>query len=233
MNIVIHANDHSNNVSYAYYAVNSLAAINDYKSMEQSFLDEYEENLKLEIELDKKNDMIEKELLVYVIDTCLSTKPISNKLVVVTPTNRTRKVRLAKSSDTSKDKTQKQVQPRDKPTTSNYVSPSTGVSSSTKASGSKPRSNTKKDRILQTSCSNKKTNKVEAQPRIAKSSLNNTNHVCKTVCNENVKDFVLNANSELVSATCHECMFDAIHDLCVRDYLLDVNAHVKSKSVKS
>ncbi|GKC61145.1 hypothetical protein Tco_1088743, partial [Tanacetum coccineum] len=41
-------------------AVNSLAAINDYKSMEQSFLDEYEENLKLKAELAKKNDMIDK-----------------------------------------------------------------------------------------------------------------------------------------------------------------------------
>ncbi|GKC17312.1 hypothetical protein Tco_1014094 [Tanacetum coccineum] len=41
-------------------AVNYLAAINDYKSMEQSFVDEYEENLKLQTELDNKNDMIEK-----------------------------------------------------------------------------------------------------------------------------------------------------------------------------
>ncbi|GKD63699.1 hypothetical protein Tco_1305807 [Tanacetum coccineum] len=41
-------------------AVNSLAAINDYKSMEQSFMDEYEENLKLQTELANKNDMIEK-----------------------------------------------------------------------------------------------------------------------------------------------------------------------------
>ncbi|GJY43535.1 retrovirus-related pol polyprotein from transposon TNT 1-94 [Tanacetum coccineum] len=87
-------------------AINSVAAINDYKSMEQSFLDEYEENLKLHTELDKKNDMIEKHS-------------------------------------------------------------------------------------------------------------------------------VLNVNSELVYATCHECMFDAIHDLCVSGYLNDVNARVKSKSVKS
>ncbi|GJX30464.1 retrovirus-related pol polyprotein from transposon TNT 1-94, partial [Tanacetum coccineum] len=43
----------------------------------------------------------------------------------------------------------------------------------------------------------------------------------------------LNANSELVCATCHECMFDAIHDLCVSGYLNDVNARVKPKSVKS
>nr|GEV02212.1 hypothetical protein [Tanacetum cinerariifolium] len=88
-------------------------------------------------------------------------------------------------------------------------------------------------RITQTSSSNKKTNKVEDQPRIAKSSLNNLNHVSKTVCNVNVKHSVLNANSKLICATCHECMFDAIHDLCVRDYLVDVNARVNSQSMKS
>ncbi|GKB12565.1 retrovirus-related pol polyprotein from transposon TNT 1-94 [Tanacetum coccineum] len=106
-------------------------------------------------------------------------------------------------------------------------------SSSTKASRSKPRSNTKKDKITQTSSINKKKNKVEEQPRIANYSLNNVNHVSKTVCKENVKHSMLNTNSELICATRHECMFDAIHDLCVRDYLNDVNAHVKSKSVKS
>ncbi|GJR59474.1 retrovirus-related pol polyprotein from transposon TNT 1-94 [Tanacetum coccineum] len=137
------------------------------------------------------------------------------------------------------------------------MSPFTRVSSSIKACGSKPRSNTKKDRISQISCSNKKTNTVEALPRIANSSLNNTNSVSKTVFNENVKHSVLNVNSELVCATCHEffnenvkhsvlnvnselvcatcheCMFDAIHDLCVSGYLNDVNARVKPKFVKS
>ncbi|GKD61952.1 hypothetical protein Tco_1299461 [Tanacetum coccineum] len=345
MNIVMHANDHSNNVLPAHNnslehdnsalellkhendhlmellisqdlvhtAVNSLTAINDYKTMKQSFLDEYDKTLVLKAKLAKQNDMIKKveffiinelqaqlkaknvsieklkehianikgknvvesvqnvqnsnvvtlkvykldlqplsplvkhnrdayvdylkhtqknadilheivehakelrpldsnldstckfvtriqELLVYVHATCPSLKPVSNKLVAVTPINRERKVR---------------------------------VSSSTKACGSKPRSNTKKDRISQTSSSNNKKNKVEAQPRIAKSSLNNTNRVSKTVCNENVKHFALNANSKLICATCHECMFDAIHDLCVSDYLNDVNARYKSKSVKS
>ncbi|GKE92329.1 hypothetical protein Tco_1573424 [Tanacetum coccineum] len=127
------------------------------------------------------------ELLVYVNATCPSLKLVSNKLVAVTPINRARKVRFAESSDTSKDKTQKQVQPQDKQTTNNSMSPSTGVSSSTEASESKPRSNTNNDRISQTSSSNKKTNKVEDQPRIVKSSLNNTNRVSKTVCNANVK----------------------------------------------
>ncbi|GJY78199.1 integrase, catalytic region, zinc finger, CCHC-type containing protein [Tanacetum coccineum] len=113
------------------------------------------------------------------------------------------------------------------------MSPSTGVSCSTEASGSKPKSNTKKDWISQTSSSNKKKNIVEDQPRIAKSSLNNVNHISKIVGNENVKHSMLNANFELVCATCHEFMFDDIHDLCVSYYLNDVNAHVKSKSMKS
>ncbi|GJR92457.1 hypothetical protein Tco_0264631 [Tanacetum coccineum] len=106
------------------------------------------------------------ELLVYVSATCPSLKHVSKKLVVVTPINRDRKVRFAESSDTSKDKTQKQVQPQEKHTTNNSMSPSIRVSSSTEASGSKPRSNTKKDRIKQTSSSNKKINKVEDQHRI-------------------------------------------------------------------
>ncbi|GJS54425.1 retrovirus-related pol polyprotein from transposon TNT 1-94 [Tanacetum coccineum] len=214
-------------------AVNSLAAINDYKNMQQSFVDEYNKILVLKDELAKKHDMIEKELLVYVSATCPSSKHVSDKVVFVTPINRNRKIRFAESIDTLKDKTQKQVQPQVKQTTNNSVSPSTGVSSSTEASELKPRSNTKKYKISQTSCRNKKKNKVEDQTRITKSSLNNMNRVSKIVCNTNVKHFVLNANSELICTTCNECMFDAIHDLCVSEYLNDVNARVKSKSVKS
>ncbi|GJQ92243.1 hypothetical protein Tco_0003382 [Tanacetum coccineum] len=41
-------------------AVNSLVAINDYKNMEKSFVDEYNETLELKAELSKKNDMIER-----------------------------------------------------------------------------------------------------------------------------------------------------------------------------
>ncbi|GJU95334.1 hypothetical protein Tco_1320090 [Tanacetum coccineum] len=257
----------------------SLAAINDYKNMEKSFMDEYNETLGQKAKLAKKHDMIEKdeahvdylkhtqenpdilreiveqakelrpldsdldsackfvtriqELLVYVSATCSGSKHVSDKLVAVTPINKTRKVRFAESSDTSKDKTQKQVKLQDKQTTNNSVSPSTGVSSSIEARGSKPRRNTKKDRITQTSSSNKKKNKVEYHPRIAKFSLNNVNRVSKPMCNENVKHSMLNVNSELICATCNECVFDAIHDLCVYDYLNDVNARVKSKSAMS
>nr|GEZ33590.1 copia protein [Tanacetum cinerariifolium] len=133
--------------------VNSLATINDYKTIKQSFVDEYKENMKLQTELVKKNDMIEKdvynkllkwcsdlkinhnrdahanylkhteenvytlreiiehirelrplesnldsaykfvtriqEFLVYVNETCPNIKLVSNKLVTVTPMNKT------------------------------------------------------------------------------------------------------------------------------------------------
>ncbi|GJS90555.1 retrovirus-related pol polyprotein from transposon TNT 1-94 [Tanacetum coccineum] len=42
----------------------------------------------------------------------------------------------------------------------------------------------------------------------------------------------LNANSELLCVKCNGCMLFDIHDLCVLDFINDVNAHVKSKSVK-
>ncbi|GJX29771.1 retrovirus-related pol polyprotein from transposon TNT 1-94 [Tanacetum coccineum] len=186
LNIVMHANDHYNNVLPANnnsleHDNSALEMVNHENdrlmelliSQDLSFVDEYNETLVLKAELAKKNDMIEKELLVYVNETCPSTKPFSNKLVAITPTNRTKKV------------------------------------------------------------SNKKINKVESHPRISKSSLNNTNHVSKTVCNVNVKHSVLNVNSEPVCATYYECMFDAIYDLYVSGYLNDVNSHVKYKSVKS
>ncbi|GJS95440.1 hypothetical protein Tco_0802408 [Tanacetum coccineum] len=48
-----------------------------------------------------------------------------------------------------------------------------------------------------------------------------------------IKHSMLNANSELICATCNKCMFDAIHDICVLDFVKDVNVRSKSKSAKS
>ncbi|GJR43589.1 integrase, catalytic region, zinc finger, CCHC-type containing protein [Tanacetum coccineum] len=83
--------------------------------------------------------------------------------------------------------------------------------SSTNASRSKPRSNTRNNRI--------------------KSSLNKTNHV--SVCNANIKNGVLNANFEFVCSTCNECLFSASHDMYVVDYLNDVNASDRAKSKRA
>ncbi|GJX17915.1 retrovirus-related pol polyprotein from transposon TNT 1-94 [Tanacetum coccineum] len=75
------------------------------------------------------------------------------------------------------------------------------------------------------------TRRIEAQPRNVKSSLNKTKRV--SVCNANVKHVVLNTNSEYVCSTCNECLFSENHDMCVVDYLNDVNARTRAKSIKS
>ncbi|GJS38063.1 integrase, catalytic region, zinc finger, CCHC-type containing protein [Tanacetum coccineum] len=49
----------------------------------------------------------------------------------------------------------------------------------------------------------------------------------------NKKNKVEDHLRSLICATCNECMFDAIHDLGVLEYVNDVNVHVKSKCVKS
>ncbi|GJX18595.1 hypothetical protein Tco_0221272 [Tanacetum coccineum] len=104
--------------------------------------------------------------------------------------------------------------------------------SSTSANGSKSLGNIKKNMIPRPTSINKK-NKVEDHLGSVKPSLNKKNLVSKPVCDANVKHSVLNVNSELICATCNKCMFDAIHDLCVIDYVNDVNVSVKSKSLKS
>ncbi|GJS40196.1 retrovirus-related pol polyprotein from transposon TNT 1-94 [Tanacetum coccineum] len=81
------------------------------------------------------------------------------------------------------------------------------VKQSTSASGSQPSGNTKKDKIQQTPSSTLK-NKVEAHPRKVKSSLKN-------------KDCV-----------CNGCMLSDNHDLCVLEFINNVNARAKSRSVK-
>ncbi|GKE83355.1 hypothetical protein Tco_1553355, partial [Tanacetum coccineum] len=108
---------------------------------------------------------------------------------------------------------------------------STGVKPSTSASGSQPSGNTKKDKIQQTPSSTQK-NKVEAHPKTVKSSLKNKNCFVEPKGNANVQHSKLNANSELLCVKCNGCMLSDNHDLCVLDFIKDVNARAKSKSVK-
>ncbi|GJT09704.1 retrovirus-related pol polyprotein from transposon TNT 1-94 [Tanacetum coccineum] len=103
---------------------------------------------------------------------------------------------------------------------------------STSASGSQPSGNTKKDKIQQTPSSTQK-NKVEAYPRTVKSSLKNKNCFVEPKGNANVQHSKLNENfSELLCVKCNGCMIFDNHDLCVLDFINDVNVHTKSKSVK-
>ncbi|GKB52333.1 retrovirus-related pol polyprotein from transposon TNT 1-94 [Tanacetum coccineum] len=80
---------------------------------------------------------------------------------------------------------------------------STGVRPSTSASGSQPSGNNKKDKIQRPSSS--------------------------TLKNKHSK---LNANSELLCVKCNGCMLSDNHDLYVLDFINNVNAHAKSKSIK-
>nr|GFB12191.1 hypothetical protein [Tanacetum cinerariifolium] len=162
--------------------VNTLAAINDYKSMEQSFVDEYKENLKLQTELATKNEMVEKSEFFQIneLQAQLEAKNVSI-------------AKLKEHIANLKGKNvvdSVQTMHNSKVVTSKFYT-------------------------------------VDLQPL---SPCIKINRDARVDC---FKHYVLNVNSELICATFNECMFDAIHDLCVRDYLNDVNARIKSKSVKS
>ncbi|GJY05733.1 hypothetical protein Tco_0371673 [Tanacetum coccineum] len=102
------------------------------------------------------------ELLVYVSKTCPSLTKPCEKLVVVTPMNRDKKVRFVEhvtsSSNIPKQTDSLRTKDSNKP-----LLTYTGVNTTTSASGSKPLGNTKKNRISRPPSSNLK-NKVEEHP---------------------------------------------------------------------
>ncbi|GJV84752.1 hypothetical protein Tco_1524650 [Tanacetum coccineum] len=79
--------------------------------------------------------------------------------------------------------------------------------------------------------SKKKNKNVEDHLMNLKSSLNKMNHV--SICNENIKNGVLNANFVFACSTCNECLFSASHDMYVVGYLNDVNASDRAKSKRA
>ncbi|GJZ11741.1 retrovirus-related pol polyprotein from transposon TNT 1-94 [Tanacetum coccineum] len=87
------------------------------------------------------------------------------------------------------------------------------------SSGSKPRSNTKKNRILPAKTENKK--KVEDHPRTNKSVWTKVNRVDSSISSKRV---VINSNSESVCKTCNKCLNSASHEMCVVNILNSVNA---------
>ncbi|GKD21405.1 hypothetical protein Tco_1223108 [Tanacetum coccineum] len=130
--------------------------------------------------------------------------------------NKARKVTFAKTSTTSDNNTQIQVDVHQTQTTSKPLVPSTNEKCSTNASRSKPRSETKNNRIMQPLSSNQKYQKVEAHTRNAKPSLTKEDSESKSVC-----------------LTCNKCYFDARHDFCVVQHLSEVNDRARAKAVKS
>ncbi|GJY25508.1 retrovirus-related pol polyprotein from transposon TNT 1-94 [Tanacetum coccineum] len=145
----------------------------------------------------------------------------SAKKVAVTPKNKIKKVRFAEPLTSSSNI--KQVESSNTSDSNTPVLSSTGLKCSTSKCGSKPTGNKRNDRISQTPSRNMK-NKVEAQPR----KVNNKNRAVEPICDVNVKHSLLNANSEPICATCKKSMFDGVHDICLLDFVENMNSHVKS-----
>ncbi|GKA46638.1 hypothetical protein Tco_0739521 [Tanacetum coccineum] len=136
------------------------------------------------------------ELLVYVIGTCPKELNRMDNKAASTPLIRRKQVTFNNTCRMSINDTQKQVRPQKFHQSNVTVIPSTGVSSSTGASGSNPRSNTKHDRILPAKSVNKK--KVEDHLRTNKSVWTKVNRVDSSISSKRV---VINLNSKSVCKT--------------------------------
>ncbi|GKA35640.1 hypothetical protein Tco_0722131 [Tanacetum coccineum] len=106
---------------------------------------------------------LSQELLEYVIGTCPKSFNERDNKAPSTPVTRKKQVTFNDKPGTSSSNTQKHEVHQKVQQTNVPMIHSTGVNSSTKASGSTPRSNTKKNRILPAKTENKK--KVEDHPR--------------------------------------------------------------------
>ncbi|GJS34871.1 hypothetical protein Tco_0533253 [Tanacetum coccineum] len=153
---------------------------------------------------------LSQELLEYVIGTCpKSFNKRDNK----------KQVTFSDKPGTSSSNTQKQKMHPIVQQTNIPVIPSIGVNTSTKASGSKPKSNTKKNRILPAKRENKK--KVEDHLKTNKSVWTKVNRFDSSISYRRV---VINSNSESVCKMCNKCLNSANHEICVVNILSLVNA---------
>nr|GEV06622.1 integrase, catalytic region, zinc finger, CCHC-type, peptidase aspartic, catalytic [Tanacetum cinerariifolium] len=133
------------------------------------------------------------ELFEYVIGTCSQGSQQRDKQLAHFPLIRKKQVTFAKPSDKLNSNTHKHVAKVNTQKTNVPVPPSTGVNSCPNSSGSQPRSNTKKNRILLAKGVNKLP--VEDQPRTNKSHLRTSNHVDSS---SRLKRTIINSNSDSV-----------------------------------
>ncbi|GJR88647.1 retrovirus-related pol polyprotein from transposon TNT 1-94 [Tanacetum coccineum] len=162
---------------------------------------------------------LSQELLEYVIGTCPKSFNERDNKAPSTPVTRKKQVTLNDKPGTSTSNTQKHEVHQKVQQTNVPVIHSTGVNTSTEASGSKPKSNTKKNRILPAKSENKK--KVEDHHRTNKSVWTKVNRVDSSISSKRV---VINSNSESVCKTCNKCLNSANHEMCVVNILSSVNS---------
>ncbi|GKB92184.1 retrovirus-related pol polyprotein from transposon TNT 1-94 [Tanacetum coccineum] len=106
---------------------------------------------------------------------------------------------------------------------------STGVDNTTKTRRSQPRSNTKNDRVPSASksrCIKNKEVEVEEHHRNLMLSKNKKHMLSE--CN-NVKLAIRNDKYEIVCAMCKQCLITANHDVCVLNYVNDMNSRGKKQ----
>ncbi|GJY12275.1 hypothetical protein Tco_0381584, partial [Tanacetum coccineum] len=168
------------------------------------------------------------KLLEYLIGTCPKEFNKRDKKATTTSLSRNKQVAFRETCKTSNNNTQTHVEQQKVHKTNVPVIPSTGVNSSIEDSGSKPRSNTKNNKILTAKSDNKK--KVKDHPRNNKSNLKQNNRVDSSISS---KHTVINSNSNFVCKTCNKCIISANHDKCVMKYLKFVRPPPLVKNVLS
>nr|GEV11004.1 retrovirus-related Pol polyprotein from transposon TNT 1-94 [Tanacetum cinerariifolium] len=150
----------SNEVFYT--ATNYVLTVSRFSEMHNAYTVVQARCLELEAEISKLKHKIQKddhsemlkcfsnleELLEYVIGTCPKHFNKRDKKIATTPLIRKKQVTFTKTCDTSNKNTQAHLEHTKVQQTNVLVILSTRVNCSTKASGSKPRRNTKNTRIL-------------------------------------------------------------------------------------
>ncbi|GJU78751.1 retrovirus-related pol polyprotein from transposon TNT 1-94 [Tanacetum coccineum] len=161
---------------------------------------------------------LSQELLEYVIGTCPKSFNERDNKAPSTPVTRKKKSNrlMNKPVNLSSNTSRKHEVHQKVQQTNVHVIHSTRVNTSTEASRSKPRSNTKKNRILPAKTENKK--KVEDHPRTNKSVWTKVNRVDSSISSKRV---VINSNSESVCKTCNKCLNS---EMCVVNILNSMNA---------
>nr|GFA10852.1 retrovirus-related Pol polyprotein from transposon TNT 1-94 [Tanacetum cinerariifolium] len=102
---------------------------------------------------------------------------------------------------------------------------STRVDNTAKTTRPQPMSNTKNDRVPSVSKSSCSKNKeVEVEEHSRNLLLSKSKKRMSSECN-NVKLPIRNDKSEVVYAMCKQCLITANHDICVLNYVNDMNSH--------
>ncbi|GJY58578.1 retrovirus-related pol polyprotein from transposon TNT 1-94 [Tanacetum coccineum] len=149
------------------------------------------------------------ELLEHVIGTCPKDFNPHDKQNASTTLLRKKRATFVTPCETSLHNTPAQVKHQKINSPNAPGIPSTGVKCASAASGSKPRSNTNKDRTLPAKSALKQ---VEAHSRMNKSNEKQKNRVDSSI---SYKRTLINSNSNTSCKTCNKCLISVNHDQCV------------------